>query len=133
MIIVCSNCSSRLQIDEAKSPPRPFSVRCPKCSYSVTAPVGAAVAESSAASVNSHEKAYREPPSPAPEFNLESTASEVHTTLSEAERIAQLLASIVAQKAGTGAEGLNDRAAWNRRKVLVCTPEAHRESVARQL
>jgi predicted Zn finger-like uncharacterized protein len=32
MIIVCPKCSTRLQIDDEKSPNRPFNVRCPKCS-----------------------------------------------------------------------------------------------------
>ncbi|MCA1849798.1 MAG: zinc-ribbon domain-containing protein, partial [Acidobacteria bacterium] len=31
MIVVCSQCTTRLQLDDAKVPSRPFTVRCPKC------------------------------------------------------------------------------------------------------
>ncbi|HKC65385.1 MAG TPA: zinc-ribbon domain-containing protein, partial [Pyrinomonadaceae bacterium] len=31
MIVVCSQCTTRLQLDDAKIPSRPFTVRCPKC------------------------------------------------------------------------------------------------------
>src|SRR5215212_5312659 len=31
MIVTCPNCTTRLQLDGAKVPARPFSVRCPKC------------------------------------------------------------------------------------------------------
>src|SRR5262245_54153971 len=31
MIIVCQKCATRLQIDDEKSPSRPFTVKCPKC------------------------------------------------------------------------------------------------------
>src|SRR5215211_5058351 len=36
MIIVCQKCSTRLQIDDEKSPQRPFNVRCPKCNNTVS-------------------------------------------------------------------------------------------------
>jgi predicted Zn finger-like uncharacterized protein len=36
MTIVCPKCSSRLQVDETKTPSRPFKIRCPKCKTSVT-------------------------------------------------------------------------------------------------
>src|SRR5918912_2190914 len=31
MIVICSQCTTRLQLDDAKVPSRPFTVRCPKC------------------------------------------------------------------------------------------------------
>src|SRR5260370_41300306 len=31
MVLICSTCEARLQLDEAKAPSRPFTVRCPKC------------------------------------------------------------------------------------------------------
>src|SRR5712692_10437387 len=31
MVLICSKCEARLQLDEAKAPSRPFTVRCPKC------------------------------------------------------------------------------------------------------
>src|SRR5215210_2875766 len=50
MIIVCPKCSTRLQIDEEKSPNRPFNVRCPKCSSTVSSgPVSPATEQSAVA------------------------------------------------------------------------------------
>jgi predicted Zn finger-like uncharacterized protein len=37
MIVTCPNCTTRLQLDEAKVPTRAFSVRCPKCQQIVNA------------------------------------------------------------------------------------------------
>src|SRR2546423_12620708 len=37
MIVNCPNCTTRLQLDDAKVPSRPFSVRCPKCQQIVNA------------------------------------------------------------------------------------------------
>src|SRR2546421_9870648 len=36
MVLICSKCEARLQLDEAKAPSRPFTVRCPKCQASVS-------------------------------------------------------------------------------------------------
>src|SRR5690349_19863747 len=51
MIIVCPKCSTRLQIDDEKSPNRPFNVRCPKCSNSVSAGPASPATEQSALAV----------------------------------------------------------------------------------
>ena len=37
MIVTCPNCTARLQLDGAKVPARPFSVRCPKCQQIINA------------------------------------------------------------------------------------------------
>ena len=34
----CSQCSSRIQIDDSKVPDRPFKVKCPKCQALITLP-----------------------------------------------------------------------------------------------
>src|SRR5829696_9173777 len=44
MIVTCPNCTTRLQLDGAKVPARPFSVRCPKCQQIVNAQPPAASA-----------------------------------------------------------------------------------------
>src|SRR5919106_4312466 len=51
MIIVCQKCSTRLQIDEEKSPQRPFNVRCPKCNNTVTSGSANPATEQSALAV----------------------------------------------------------------------------------
>src|SRR5205085_8740711 len=37
MVITCQQCSARLQLDDAKVPARPFTVRCPKCQHIINA------------------------------------------------------------------------------------------------
>src|SRR5918996_3182464 len=51
MIIVCQKCSTRLQIDEEKSPQRPFNVRCPKCNNTVNSGPASPATEQSALAV----------------------------------------------------------------------------------
>src|SRR5215510_856762 len=51
MIIVCQKCSTRLQIDEEKSPQRPFNVRCPKCNNTVSSGPASPATEQSALAV----------------------------------------------------------------------------------
>src|ERR687897_476726 len=51
MIIVCHKCSTRLQVDAEKSPNRPFSVRCPKCSSTVNSGPANPATEQSALAV----------------------------------------------------------------------------------
>src|SRR3954453_24154673 len=51
MIIVCPKCATRLQVDDEKSPNRPFSVRCPKCSATVSSGTTSPATEQSALAV----------------------------------------------------------------------------------
>jgi len=51
MIIVCQKCSTRLQVDDEKSPQRPFNVRCPKCNNTVSSGPGNPATEHSALAV----------------------------------------------------------------------------------
>src|SRR4026208_320211 len=39
MILVCQKGATRLQVDQEKSPARPFNVRCPKCNATVSSGV----------------------------------------------------------------------------------------------
>ena len=48
----CPQCSTRIQIEDAKVPDRPFKVRCPKCQHVMTLP--------------GHGQAPPEAPEPAP-------------------------------------------------------------------
>lgn len=71
MLALCSQCSTRIQIDDARVPDRPFKVRCPKCQAVITLPgrttdeaapaTPSATAETPAASAPPSE-----PPAPAP-------------------------------------------------------------------
>src|SRR5215475_3408606 len=51
MIIVCPTCSTRLQVDQEKSPQRPFNVRCPKCNSTISSGGASPALEQSALAV----------------------------------------------------------------------------------
>src|SRR5215813_13915403 len=51
MIIVCPKCSTRLQVDQEKSPNRPFNVRCPKCNSTISSGGASPAHEQSALAV----------------------------------------------------------------------------------
>jgi predicted Zn finger-like uncharacterized protein len=65
---LCSRCSTRIQIDDAKVPDRPFKVRCPKCQSVMTLPGRGAEAPVPEAPAPSPEPPPppAEPPPPAP-------------------------------------------------------------------
>ena len=70
MIIVCSHCSARLQLDETKVPSRSFTVRCPKCQQAVQ--IQPPRFEQDERERRAEGSAPREArPIPAPAFNLE--------------------------------------------------------------
>src|SRR5437764_966752 len=61
MIVTCPNCTTRLQLDKAKVPSRPFSVRCPKCQQIINAQPPAPQSQRSAAFVRHEMSAMRMP------------------------------------------------------------------------
>lgn len=67
----CSQCSSRIQIDDSKVPDRPFKVKCPKCQAVMTLPgrsaeAGAAAAAPEAAAASAPAAPTYVPPPPPP-------------------------------------------------------------------
>ena len=79
----CSQCSSRIQIDDSKVPDKPFKVKCPKCQAVITlpgkgaAPAGNGGAEAAAAPAPT--QAY-EPPSSRSRRAARETAARRRTT-----------------------------------------------------
>jgi len=133
MIIVCPKCSTRLQVDEEKSPNRPFNVRCPKCSNTISSGPASPATEQSALAVGgspatdhprfepSTARAY-EPGTPA------STAP-AHTN----EETVRTLLDLLSKGAAQNTDSPTARPSWDKRKALVCTSEPYRETVARKL
>jgi predicted Zn finger-like uncharacterized protein len=65
----CSQCASRIQIDDSKVPDRPFKVKCPKCQALITLPgKSAAPAEGADAAAASAEAPAPPPPPPPPAY-----------------------------------------------------------------
>lgn len=133
MIIVCPNCSTRLQVDQEKSPNRPFNVRCPKCSATINANGASPALEQSALAVGGS------PATDHPRFEqataraYESPATSPQPVeAGSANEAIQMLAELLA-KSGRDTESPGARPAWNKRKALVCVSETYRESIARKL
>jgi CheY-like chemotaxis protein/DNA-directed RNA polymerase subunit RPC12/RpoP len=141
MVLICSKCEARLQLDQTKTPTRPFTVRCPKCHTAVTvqpqSSSGAEAGEQVEGAPGSIRAAF-ERPATAPRFSAASddspTALEGSSGLPGLSELAKLLAEAMRQSEvapGTGRG--RTRPAWDRRKVLVCASPAYREVIARPL
>ncbi|HEX8176709.1 MAG TPA: zinc-ribbon domain-containing protein [Pyrinomonadaceae bacterium] len=144
MIVLCTHCSMRLQLDDAKVPARAFTVRCPKCQNVINAqPPANETAQGALA--NSYSPATEHPrfdKNPAPVFKPEVSAeSEVTADGPQADSsgaaandILRLLAALVQRGASGGEKPVETkRLAWERHRVLVCVEPEHRQKVAHKL
>ena len=131
MIIVCQKCSTRLQIDDEKSPQRPFNVRCPKCNNTISSGPASPATEQSALAVGGSPATEhpRFEHSPARAY-APATASPSNGTAANDETLRMLVDML---SKGTKAENPMARPSWDKRKALVCTSEPYRETVARKL
>ena len=133
MIIVCPKCSTRLQIDDEKSPNRPFNVRCPKCSATVSSGPTSPATEQSALAVGGS------PATDHPRFE-QSTARAFEPPTSGApgatpanDETVRMLFDLLSKGTSPSTENPNARPTWDKRKALVCTSEPYRELVAHKL
>jgi predicted Zn finger-like uncharacterized protein len=148
MIVVCSICTTRLQLDDAKLPPRAFTVRCPKCQNIINAqPPVSTNAEAGALGVGdspSLENPRYKQPNPAPAFNpdlaevsedVQAYAQPPAAAAVESNDVARALATFLQHAAPEkqGQPGAASRLSWERRRALVCVTAAHREALAHQL
>lgn len=133
MIIVCSKCSTRLQIDDEKSPNRPFNVRCPKCSNTINAGPANPATEQSALAVGGS------PATDHPRFEQSTARAYEPSTPSVAvgpatnDETVRTLFELLAKGTSQNSDNPTARPAWDKRKALVCTSEPYREAVARKL
>jgi CheY-like chemotaxis protein len=131
-----------LQLDEAKTPSRPFTVRCPKCQAAVNIeapPAGeTAPAESvpETPSTMASVSPFERPPvaqvfkSDAEDFGA---ALKRESAPAGLDGVAKLLAEAM-RHADSGASNRGrKRPAWDRRRVLICASPAYREAMARAL
>ena len=130
MIIVCQRCSTRLQIDDEKSPQRPFNVRCPKCNNTVSSGPANPAMEQSALAVGGSPATDHPRFEPSTARAYESVApSETDSNDDTVRMLFDLLSKGSAQKS----DNPTARPSWDKRKALVCTSETHRDVVARKL
>jgi len=132
MIIVCPKCSARLQVDDEKSPNRPFNVRCPKCNSSVSSGPANPATEQSAFAVGGS------PATEHPRFE-QSTAPAYEPAASKAaeagssDEAVRMLVELLTKGSGAKVEDPAARPSWDKRKTLICTTEAYRDGIARKL
>jgi len=133
MIIVCSKCSTRLQIDDEKSPNRPFNVRCPKCNSTISAGPASPATEQSALAVGGS------PATDHPRFEQSTARAYEPSTQSFTggpatnDDAVRMLFELLSKGTNQNSDNPQARPAWDKRKALVCTSEPYRELVARKL
>ena len=134
MIVVCPNCSSRLQPNGDKPLVHPFTVRCPKCNSSVSSelpsPASAQSGLSLGTSPATEHRRYAET-EPAPLFQEGGKQTNSQNSI---EELGRLLGSLIGQGGASAANPENvTRPSWNPRKILICTSVEHRQNLASQL
>src|ERR671919_16567 len=130
MIIVCQKCSTRLQVDDEKSPQRPFNVRCPKCNSTVSSGPANPVTEQSALAVGGS------PSTDHPRF--EPSTARAYEPVSPSEPVpnndaVRMLVDLLSKGSAQKNDNSMARPSWDKRKALVCTSETYRDVVARKL
>lgn len=121
-----------MQIDEEKSPNRPFNVRCPKCSATVSSGQAPATEQSALAIGGS-------PATDHPRFE-QSTARVYEASSANApgatpanDDAVRMLFDLLSRGTNHHSDNPTARALWDKRKALVCTSEPYRDVVARKL
>jgi predicted Zn finger-like uncharacterized protein len=139
MLVICSNCKARLQLDESKLPPHGFQLRCPKCQSRIEIK-SAAPSDNDSGGLTFPEEMtpppaqaspFERPPIAAP-FNAPQASPEVPDA--PANDVMKLLAEVL-RHADTGApkSAAGKRPAWSRRKALVCVDAERSEEIAKGL
>jgi len=135
MILVCQKCATRLQVDEEKSPARPFNVRCPKCNATVSSGVASPASEQSALAVGgspaTEHPRFEQNTARAYEAANVSRPGENGATITEDS--VRMLMDLLAKGGNQEPQNPGARPSWDQRKALVCTGETYRDTVARRL
>jgi predicted Zn finger-like uncharacterized protein len=130
MIIVCQKCATRLQVDDVKSPQRPFNVRCPKCNSTVSSGPASPATEQSALAVGGS------PATDHPRYEPSTARAYESATPGETESsdgTVRMLMDLLSKGSLQKNDNPTARPSWDKRKALVCTSEAYRDVAARKL
>ena len=136
MIIVCQNCSARIQIDDTKVPSGAFTVKCPKCATNVNSGHASPASQKSALSVGgspSTEHPRFERRKPAPAFEPHAPQSSDASDGTPSIEMVRVLMELMARNSQAHESSSVQPPKWKRRQVLVCAAEARREIIARSL
>ena len=140
MIVTCPNCTTRLQLDDAKIPTRPFSVRCPKCEQIInTQPPQQPAQKDALAAVGdlpASTRAQQEMSATrVPVIGGDAPEQAAGAAPASAEgELLRLLSSLLRRGAGEGGDAqAARRAPWERRSALLCVGSAQGDDAARSL
>ena len=133
MIIVCPKCATRLQIDDEKSPNRPFNVRCPKCNSTVSSGPASPATEQSALAVGGSPATEHQRFEQSTARAYEPSSNGAPVTTPSNDDTVRMLFDLLSKGSNQSTENPTARPSWDKRKALVCTSEAYRDVVAHKL
>src|SRR2546423_7730327 len=136
MRVTCSNCEARLQLDESKIPPHAFKVKCPKCQSAITIRSAQTDAMNLPPEMTppATDASPFERPAAAARFEPDAANTATADNSTNTPDVVKILADVLRQhNAGGTAVAQKKRAAWDRRKALVCTDEQYRDVIANGL
>ena len=141
MLVICPNCKTRLQLDESKIPSNVSKARCPKCQGSVEIRVSSETDSDLHVSLPADMTppspavtAFERPPAAAPFKKPDDAADASKIAPNGYADFAKLLVDLLRQPDSAVVQTAGPkRPAWDRRKVLVCTDEVHRQAIAEGL
>src|SRR3982751_1181218 len=119
MIIVCQKCSTRLQVDDEKSPNRPFNIRCPKCNNTISSGPASPATEQGALAVGGS------PATDHPRFEQSTARAYEPATTSAVNEIVpgddtvRMLFDLLSKSPRSNTEDAMARPSWDKRKALV--------------
>ena len=141
MLVICSNCKARLQLDEGKLPPHAFKLRCPKCQSRIEIKSAAPSDNDSSGLTFPAEMTpppptspFERPPIAAPFKPAQADSQVTEMSATSATDLVKLLAEVLrnADSGVTKSVALN-RPAWNRRKALICVDAERTTEIANGL
>ena len=142
MVVICSNCKARLQLDESKLPSQSFKLRCPKCQSRIEIKSavpsdndsGGLTLPAEVTPPPGEASPFERPPIAAPfkPANVEAEVAEASAT--SPNDVVKLLAEVLrhADSPAPKSAALK-RPAWNRRKALVCVDPERSTEIANRL
>lgn len=139
MIVTCHNCATRLQLDDAKVPSRPFTVRCPKCAQIVNAQPPAGERQGSALAavgdLPASNRTQQEKTTPVPATVFAAEPSGTQAAAQPGGDVLQMLTELLRRggEERPDTRGVLRRPSWERRRALVCVGSVHGADVSRAL
>src|SRR6478672_882460 len=128
MIIVCQNCSSRLQVDDERISAHAVT-KCPKCNHEINlAKTGPATEKGALAPGGSPSTDVRrfQHGNPAPLFEPEVAIEGNQASGGDLEKFMQMMSGFLGQRTSSEQKP-GERPSWNKRRALVCCPQESRE------